>query len=178
MSQPFKELELTGARGRTRVHALLDTGSDLTLARREVLGRVAEIRKLEQPIRRRAVDDREIVIDEGGNAVLLIHNTPIGVYVYVVPDLVHEFILGADIMRRYRMVVTPAEDGIVIPEVQVMRPVDGQVPVSGAVAPLSEGADLKGWTSARWMKWMLERDRTSASPTGGEHRDEQKGNQG
>lgn len=113
----IKEIEIQGDKGKVPVKALFDTGSSNSLIKREIADKIATILKLPTP--------KEFLLGDGEGRIkaeesividIFIKDVVVFYYAIVVDKLAEEFIIGADMMQRWKIKLDLEKEDVIIDE--------------------------------------------------------------
>lgn len=116
-----KEVTISGFKGEERVTALFDSGSEVTIIKKEIAKKVVSILKLPTPASFTMADGSKGM--ETNNITVLsisINGATINYHVYVVDKLTDDFIIGVDALQRWKIKLDFDKDEVSI-DPQVLR---------------------------------------------------------
>lgn len=118
-----KELPIEGNRGQAVVRACFDTGCGVSLLRRDIAERVAQISSLPRSRAFGLADGRGTKeTKEAVTVAVTLKEVNVDYTFYVVRDLSDEMIIGADMLQRWKIRLDPeSEDVNIDPAVTRIR---------------------------------------------------------
>lgn len=110
----YKEVEIQGNLGRRKVKALFDTGASSSFIRKDIAEGIATISKYPKPLRFFLGDgENTIETNEFIGVILQIKDINVFHSIIVVKNLGDEFIVGSDLMQRWKIKLDPKREDLI-----------------------------------------------------------------
>ena len=118
----LKTYTVTGNQGSARLQALFDTGSDVSLVRRNLAERLGTFTPTGRPLRMEMADgEGTFSVNEMIHLFVEIGDATVFFLFYVAENLGEEMIIGADMMQRWKIKLDPEQEDIMPIDPRVLR---------------------------------------------------------